>query len=92
MNVNDFEVLKKKQETLSMAKTRVEMKIESLTKEMKECENKLKEQGITDLENIDSVLESMKNELDSKYTELLNQVNHYEENKDIPYGYHFFRK
>ena len=79
MNVNDFEVLKKKQETLSMAKTRVEMKIESLTKEMKECENKLKEQGITDLENIDSVLESMKNELDSKYTELLNQVNHYEE-------------
>lgn len=79
MNVNDFEVLKKKQETLSMARTRVEMKIESLTKEMKECENKLKEQGITDLENIDSVLESMKNELDSKYTELLNQVNHYEE-------------
>ncbi len=79
MNVNDFEVLKKKQESLSMAKTRVEMKIESLTKEMKECENKLKEQGITDLENIDSVLESMKNELDSKYTELLNQVNHYEE-------------
>lgn len=79
MNVNDFEVLKKKQETLSMAKTRVEMKIESLTKEMKECENKLKEQGITDLENIDSVLETMKNELDSKYTELLNQVNHYEE-------------
>jgi len=79
MNVNDFEALKKKQETLSMAKTRVEMKIESLTKEMKECENKLKEQGITDLENIDSVLESMKNELDSKYTELLNQVNHYEE-------------
>ena len=42
MNVNDFEVLKKKQETLSMAKTRVEMKIESLTKEMKECESKLK--------------------------------------------------
>ena len=41
--------------------------------------NKLKEQGITDLENIDSVLETMKNELDSKYTELLNQVNHYEE-------------
>lgn len=79
MNVNDFEALKKKQETLSMAKTRVEMKIESLTKEMKECESKLKEQGITDLENIDSVLESMKNELDSKYTELLNQVNHYEE-------------
>lgn len=79
MNVNDFEVLKKKQEALSMAKTRVEMKIESLTKEMKECENKLKEQGITDLENIDSVLETMKNELDSKYTELLNQVNHYEE-------------
>ena len=79
MNVNDFEVLKKKQESLSMAKTRVEMKIESLTKEMKECENKLKEQGITDLENIDSVLESMKNELDSKYTELLTQVNHYEE-------------
>ena len=79
MNVNDFEALKKKQETLSMAKTRVEMKIESLTKEMKECEDKLKEQGITDLENIDSVLESMKNELDSKYTELLNQVNHYEE-------------
>lgn len=79
MNVNDFEVLKKKQESLSMAKTRVEMKIESLTKEMKECENKLKEQGITDLENIDSVLETMKNELDSKYTELLNQVNHYEE-------------
>ena len=79
MNVNDFEVLKKKQETLSMARTRVEMKIESLTKEMKECENKLKEQGITDLENIDSVLETMKNELDSKYTELLNQVNHYEE-------------
>lgn len=79
MNVNDFEVLKKKQETLSMAKTRVEMKIESLTKEMKECEDKLKEQGITDLENIDSVLETMKNELDSKYTELLNQVNHYEE-------------
>lgn len=79
MNVNDFEVLKKKQETLSMARTRVEMKIESLTKEMKECENKLKEQGITDLENIDSVLETMKNELDSKYTELLDQVNHYEE-------------
>ena len=51
MNVNDFEALKKKQETLSMAKTRVEMKIESLTKEMKECEDKLKEQGITDLEN-----------------------------------------
>lgn len=79
MNVNDFEVLKKKQESLSMAKTRVEMKIESLTKEMKECEDKLKEQGITDLDNIDSVLESMRNELDSKYTELLNQVNHYEE-------------
>lgn len=79
MNIQDFEALKKKQESLSMAKTRVEMKIESLTKEMKECEEKLKEQGITDLENIDSMLASMKEELDTKYTELLNQVSHYEE-------------
>lgn len=79
MNTQDFEALKKKQESLSMAKTRVEMKIESLTKEMKECEEKLKEQGITDLENIDSMLASMKEELDTKYTELLSQVSHYEE-------------
>lgn len=79
MNIQDFEALKKKQESLSMAKTRVEMKIESLTKEMKECEEKLKEQGITDLENIDSMLASMKEELDTKYTELLSQVSHYEE-------------
>lgn len=79
MNIQDFEALKKKQESLSMAKTRVEMKIESLTKEMRECEEKLKEQGITDLENIDSMLASMKEELDTKYTELLSQVSHYEE-------------
>ena len=79
MEIKDFEALKKKQETLSMAKTRVEMKIEALNKEMKECEDKLKEQGITDLSDIDSTLESMKKELDTKYTELLSQVTKYEE-------------
>lgn len=79
MEIKDFEALKKKQESLSMAKTRVEMKIEALNKEMKECEDKLKEQGITDLSDIDSTLESMKKELDTKYTELLSQVTKYEE-------------
>lgn len=79
MEIKDFEELKKKQEALSTAKTRVEMRIETLNKEMQECENKLKEQGITDLENIDSLLESIKEELETKYTELLTQVSHYEE-------------
>lgn len=79
MEIKEFEELKKKQEALSTAKTRVEMKIESLNKEMRECEEKLKEQGITDLENIDSLLESIKEELETKYTELLKQVSHYEE-------------
>lgn len=79
MEIKDFEELKKKQEALSTAKTRVEMRIETLNKEMQECENKLKEQGITDLGNIDSLLESIKEELETKYTELLTQVSHYEE-------------
>ena len=79
MEIKDFEELKKKQEALSTAKTRIEMKVENLNKEMKECEEKLKDQGVTDLDNIDSLLASIKEELETKYAELLKQVSHYEE-------------
>lgn len=78
MDIKQFERLKKKQEELQLAKTRSELKIESLTKEIEECKTQLASMGITSLDDAEELLQSMQNELEEKYNAVLNDIKEFE--------------
>jgi predicted nucleic acid-binding Zn-ribbon protein len=78
MDVKQFEKLKKKQEELQMAKTRSELKIESLTKELDDCKAQLSALGITSLDNAEELLQEMQKELEEKFNAVVSDIREFE--------------
>ena len=72
MDIKEFEELKKKQEELQLLKAKEEAKLESLEKELESYRKQLEDLGITDLDNVDSILEEKEKELQKQYEEISN--------------------
>lgn len=70
MEIKEFEALKKKQDELTLLKAKEEAKLESLEKELENYKQQLKELGIDDLENAETILAEREKELEAQYTEI----------------------
>jgi hypothetical protein len=70
MEIKEFEALKKKQEELTLLKAKEEAKLESLERELDSYKEQLKELGIEDLENAETILAEKEKELEAQYNEI----------------------
>lgn len=70
MDIKKFEALRKRQEELQLFKAREEAKLEALEKELESYKKQLLDLGITDLENVDSILDEKEKELQDQYSEI----------------------
>lgn len=79
MDVKEFEALKKKHSDLQLMKAREEAKLEELEKKLEENKQALAAMGITDLEDLPTLLEQKEKELQEQYDHLSSLLTQFEQ-------------